>query len=81
MSQVVRVARRLRDNLMRQRPDFQESGQNMEEDLTEEDEEWITQIVGSSLLRFIENVPEVFDEEIDRVPPAQRDRDELEIAT
>ena len=37
MSQVVRVARRLRDSLMRQRPDFQESGQNMEEDLTEED--------------------------------------------
>ena len=41
----------------------------------------MTQIVGRSLLRFKENVPEVSDEEIDRVPPAQRDRGELEIAT
>jgi hypothetical protein len=81
MSQVVKVARRLRDSLQRQRPDFQESGQNEEEDLTEEDAEWMTQIVGRSLLRFIENAPEALDEEIDRVPPAQRDRDELEIAT
>ena len=39
------------------------------------------QIVGRLLLRFIENVPEVLDEEIDRVLPAQRDRNELEIAT
>ena len=81
MSQVVKVARRLRDSLKRQRPDFQESGQNEEEDLTEEDAEWMTQIVGRSLLRFIENAPEALDEEIDRVPPVQRDRDELEIAT
>ena len=29
----------------------------------------MTQIVGRSLLRFIENVPEVLDEETDRVPP------------
>jgi hypothetical protein len=42
VSQVVRVARRLRDSLMRQRPDFQESGQNREEDLTEEDAVWMT---------------------------------------
>ena len=41
----------------------------------------MTQIVERSLLRFIENVPEAFDEEVDRVPPVQRDRDELEIAT
>ena len=41
----------------------------------------MTQIVERSLLRFIENVPELLDEEIDRVPPVQRDRDELEIAT
>ena len=46
MLQVVRVARRLRDSLMRQRPDSQESGQNMEEDLSEEDAEWMTQIGG-----------------------------------
>jgi hypothetical protein len=44
MSQVVKVARRLRDSLQRQRPDFQESGQNEEEDLTREDAEWMTQI-------------------------------------
>ena len=41
----------------------------------------MTQIVGRSLFRFIENAPEILDEEIDRVPPAQRDRDELDIAT
>ena len=41
----------------------------------------MTQIVDRSLLRFIENAPEVLDEEVNRVPPAQRDRDELEIAT
>jgi hypothetical protein len=29
----------------------------------------MTQIVGRSLLRFIENVPELLEEEIDRVPP------------
>ena len=41
MSQVVRVARRVRDSLMRQRPDSQESGQSEVEDLTEEDAVWM----------------------------------------
>jgi hypothetical protein len=80
MSQVVRVARRLRDSLMRQRPDFQESDQNVEEDLTEEDAIWMNQIVARSLLRFNAIQPQIMEEENDRVPPAQRDRDELDIA-
>ena len=34
-----------------------------------------------ALLRFTVIAPQIIEEENDRVPPAQRDRDELDIAT